>query len=185
MRYAQQVTAFPAGITTGSTWDTSLMYARGYALGMLNYHKKVWFQWLTQDFRSRIKSTRSSRTIRSRRWTTWKDPSCTKFSKKSIQNWYSKQGGRNWEGFSNDPYLSGVAMANVRTPPTDLLPFWLVSADYQRHASSWCTGVREALQSVLTPNQTPPRTDNCQLEMNRNSTATLKVQILMIALIMR
>ena len=33
VRYAQQVTAFPAGITTGSTWDTSLMYARGNALG--------------------------------------------------------------------------------------------------------------------------------------------------------
>jgi hypothetical protein len=24
------------------------------------------------------------------------------------------QAGRNWEGFSNDPYLSGVGMANVR-----------------------------------------------------------------------
>lgn len=34
VRYAQQVTAFPAGITVGSTWDTSLMYQRGYALGM-------------------------------------------------------------------------------------------------------------------------------------------------------
>lgn len=33
VRYAQQVTAFPAGITTGSTWDTQLIYARGYALG--------------------------------------------------------------------------------------------------------------------------------------------------------
>lgn len=34
MRYAQQVTAFPASITTGSTWDTSLFYAFGNALGM-------------------------------------------------------------------------------------------------------------------------------------------------------
>jgi len=34
VRYAEQVTAFPAGITTGSTWDTGLMYARGNALGM-------------------------------------------------------------------------------------------------------------------------------------------------------
>lgn len=33
VRYALDVTAFPAGITTGSTWDTSLMYARGNALG--------------------------------------------------------------------------------------------------------------------------------------------------------
>jgi beta-glucosidase len=34
VRYALDVTAFPAGITTGSTWDPSLMYARGNALGM-------------------------------------------------------------------------------------------------------------------------------------------------------
>ncbi len=27
------VTAFPAGITTGATWDKDLMYARGVALG--------------------------------------------------------------------------------------------------------------------------------------------------------
>lgn len=33
VRYAQQVTAFPAGITTGATWDTSLFYAFGNALG--------------------------------------------------------------------------------------------------------------------------------------------------------
>jgi beta-glucosidase len=33
IRYAQQVTAFPSGIQTGSTWDTNLMYARGLALG--------------------------------------------------------------------------------------------------------------------------------------------------------
>ena len=39
MRYAEQVTAFPAGITTGSTWDTALMYARGNALGMSKYSK--------------------------------------------------------------------------------------------------------------------------------------------------
>jgi hypothetical protein len=40
VRYAQQVTAFPAGITTGATWDTALMYARGYALGMFCYSKR-------------------------------------------------------------------------------------------------------------------------------------------------
>jgi beta-glucosidase-like glycosyl hydrolase len=32
---APGVTAFPAGITTGSTWDTALMYARGNALGII------------------------------------------------------------------------------------------------------------------------------------------------------
>lgn len=42
MRYAQQVTAFPAGITTGSTWDTALMYAFGNALGMI-----LFGSWIT------------------------------------------------------------------------------------------------------------------------------------------
>lgn len=33
------------------------------------------------------------------------------------------QGGRNWEGFSNDPYLSGIAMAHVScTPP--IIQLW-------------------------------------------------------------
>lgn len=30
---ADNVTAFPAGITTGATWDKALMYARGVAMG--------------------------------------------------------------------------------------------------------------------------------------------------------
>jgi hypothetical protein len=33
VRYAGSVTAFPAGIMAGSTWDTQLMYDRGFALG--------------------------------------------------------------------------------------------------------------------------------------------------------
>jgi beta-glucosidase len=33
VRLADNVTAFPAGITTGATWDKSLMYARAVALG--------------------------------------------------------------------------------------------------------------------------------------------------------
>ncbi|KAB8292162.1 hypothetical protein EYC80_007905 [Monilinia laxa] len=79
VRYAQQVTAFPAGITTGSTWDTGLMYARGYALGAeakaLGIHNQL-------------------------------GPVAGPLGKIPV-------GGRNWEGFSNDPYLSGVAMANT------------------------------------------------------------------------
>jgi len=77
VRYAQQVTAFPAGITTGSTWDTSLMYARGNALGAeakaLGVHVQL-------------------------------GPVGGPLGK-------IPAAGRNWEGFSNDPYLSGVAMA--------------------------------------------------------------------------
>ncbi|KAM3074898.1 hypothetical protein ACMFMG_008308 [Clarireedia jacksonii] len=79
VRYAQQVTAFPAGITTGSTWDTSLMYARGYAIGQeskaLGVHNQL-------------------------------GPVAGPLGKIPVA-------GRNWEGFSNDPYLSGEAMRNT------------------------------------------------------------------------
>ena len=33
MRLTDNVTVFPAGITTGATWDKSLMYRRGVAMG--------------------------------------------------------------------------------------------------------------------------------------------------------
>lgn len=36
VRYAQGVTAFPAGIQAASTWDTDLIYTRGNALGRLS-----------------------------------------------------------------------------------------------------------------------------------------------------
>ncbi|RDL36358.1 Glycoside hydrolase [Venustampulla echinocandica] len=79
IRYAQQVTAFPAGITTGSTWDPSLMYARGYAIGEeakgLGVHVQL-------------------------------GPVAGPLGK-------IPTGGRNWEGFAADPYLSGIAMAET------------------------------------------------------------------------
>ncbi|KAI9786306.1 MAG: hypothetical protein M1816_008047 [Peltula sp. TS41687] len=34
LRFADHITAFPAGITTGATWDRDLMYKRGRALGL-------------------------------------------------------------------------------------------------------------------------------------------------------
>ncbi|RFU35213.1 hypothetical protein B7463_g1094, partial [Scytalidium lignicola] len=79
VRYAQQVTAFPAGITTGSTWDTELMYARGNALGTESKGLGVHVQL---------------------------GPVAGPLGKIPVA-------GRNWEGFSVDPYLSGVAMANT------------------------------------------------------------------------
>jgi beta-glucosidase len=33
LRYAHNITAFPAGITIGATWNRELMQARGFALG--------------------------------------------------------------------------------------------------------------------------------------------------------
>ncbi|KAL2059938.1 hypothetical protein VTL71DRAFT_10093 [Oculimacula yallundae] len=78
VRYAQQVTAFPAGITTGATWDTGLFYAFGNALGAESKGLGIHVQL---------------------------GPVAGPLGK-------IPTGGRNWEGFSNDPYLSGVAMAN-------------------------------------------------------------------------
>lgn len=33
VRFADWVSAFPAGMTTAATWDRNLMYQRGYAMG--------------------------------------------------------------------------------------------------------------------------------------------------------
>ncbi|PMD37755.1 glycoside hydrolase family 3 protein [Hyaloscypha variabilis F] len=79
VRYAPGITAFPAGITTGSTWDTALMYARGNALGTESKALGVHVQL---------------------------GPVGGPLGK-------IPEGGRNWEGFSNDPYLAGVAMAQT------------------------------------------------------------------------
>ena len=76
IRYANPVTAFPAGINAGATWDRSLLYARGAAMGEeakgLGVHVQL-------------------------------GPAAGPLGK-------NPDGGRNWEGFSVDPYLSGVGM---------------------------------------------------------------------------
>jgi len=75
VRYAPAVTAFPAGITTGSTWDTSLMYARGNALGMFQFHGRgdVPLNWIMN--RHGIESARCSCSAGTRSWTAWQNPS--------------------------------------------------------------------------------------------------------------
>ncbi|KAJ5664696.1 hypothetical protein N7462_011509 [Penicillium macrosclerotiorum] len=76
IRFANPVTAFPAGINAGATWDRSLMYARGAAMGAEAKGLGVNVQL---------------------------GPVAGPLGK-------NPDGGRNWEGFSVDPYLSGVAM---------------------------------------------------------------------------
>jgi beta-glucosidase len=75
-RYANPVTAMPAGTNAGMTWDRSLMNQRGAAMGAefkgLGIHVQL-------------------------------GPVAGPLGK-------IPQGGRGWEGFSNDPYLSGIAM---------------------------------------------------------------------------
>jgi hypothetical protein len=75
VRYAPGVTAFPAGITTGSTWDTSLMYARGNALGMFHFQRRedIPLKWIMN--RHGIESAWSSCSAGTRSWTAWENPS--------------------------------------------------------------------------------------------------------------
>lgn len=76
IRFANPVTAFPAGINAGATWDRGLMHARGVAMGAeakgLGIHVQL-------------------------------GPATGPLGK-------NPDGGRNWEGFSVDPYLTGVGM---------------------------------------------------------------------------
>lgn len=79
VRYAQNASAFPAGIQAAATWDRQLMRERGAALGeeakALGVHVQL-------------------------------GPVTGGLGKIA-------QGGRNWEGFSPDPYLAGVAMGET------------------------------------------------------------------------
>ncbi|KAJ9668105.1 hypothetical protein H2201_001911 [Coniosporium apollinis] len=76
IRFAKGVTAFPAGIQAGSTWDINLIRERGKAMGEeargLGIHVLL-------------------------------APVAGPLGKIA-------RGGRNWEGFAADPYLSGIAM---------------------------------------------------------------------------
>ncbi|KAF3011311.1 hypothetical protein E8E14_002020 [Neopestalotiopsis sp. 37M] len=76
IRVADLATLFPAGVTTGATWDRDLIYARGLAMG--------------EEFRAK-----GSHVILG--------PVAGPLGRHPL-------GGRNWEGFAVDPYLSGVAM---------------------------------------------------------------------------
>ncbi|KAG9234413.1 putative beta-glucosidase L [Amylocarpus encephaloides] len=79
VRYAQNVSAFPAGIMAGSTWDVDLIRERGVAMG--EEAKGLGIHVLLGPVSGPL----------------GKNP----------------RGGRNWEGFSNDPYLAGIAMAET------------------------------------------------------------------------
>lgn len=76
IRYANPVTAFPAGTNAGLTWDRSLINQRGVALGAESKGLGVNVQL---------------------------GPVAGPLGK-------IPEGGRGWEGFATDPYLSGAAM---------------------------------------------------------------------------
>lgn len=79
VRSAASITAFPAGIQAGATWDRALMRERGRALG--EETKALGIHVILGPVAGPL----------------------GQFA----------QGGRNWEGFANDPYLSGEATAQT------------------------------------------------------------------------
>ncbi|KAF3916655.1 Beta-glucosidase [Dactylellina cionopaga] len=81
VRYASGVTAFPAGIHLGATWDRDLMRQHGVAMG--------------EEFRGKG----------------------VNIALAPVSGALGKipQAGRNWEGYSNDPYLAGAGMTEVIT----------------------------------------------------------------------
>jgi beta-glucosidase len=81
VRYAQNVSAFPAGIMAVSTWDRDLLNTRGAAMG--DEAKTLGVNLLL-------------------------GPVSGPLGKIPV-------GGRNWEGFSPDPYLAGIAMQETIT----------------------------------------------------------------------
>nr|ATQ35960.1 beta-glucosidase [Talaromyces piceae] len=79
IRFADQITAFPAGLTTAATWNRTLFQERGYAVGKEARGKGV---------------------------NVLLGPSMGPLG-------IAPAGGRNWEGFSPDPVLSGIAAADT------------------------------------------------------------------------
>ncbi|KAK3900965.1 beta-glucosidase [Staphylotrichum tortipilum] len=76
IRVADYASVFPAGVSAAASWDRTLMYERGLAMG--------------QEFRGKGAHVMLG-------------PVAGPLGR-------SAYAGRNWEGFSPDPYLTGVAM---------------------------------------------------------------------------
>ncbi|KAK6537809.1 hypothetical protein TWF694_010714 [Orbilia ellipsospora] len=79
LRFADNATAFPAGLTVAATWNRDLMYKRGEAHGTEARGKGV---------------------------NILLGPALGPLGKHPA-------GGRNWEGFSPDPYLTGICAAQT------------------------------------------------------------------------
>ena len=79
IRFADYVSAFPAGGTVAASWDRSEFYRRGYQMGSEHRDKGVDVQL---------------------------GPVVGPLGR-------NPKGGRNWEGFSPDPVLSGVAVTET------------------------------------------------------------------------
>ena len=76
VRFADYVSAFPAGVTIGATWDRNLFHLRGHDMGVEHREKGIDVQL---------------------------GPAIGPIGRHPA-------GGRNWEGFSPDPVLSGIGV---------------------------------------------------------------------------
>ena len=114
VRYANPVTAFPAGTNAGLTWDRTLMNQRGAAIGAESKGLGVNVQ-LGPVAGPLGKGAH------------------VMLGPVSGPLGRSAYAGRNWEGFSSDPYLSGVAMIETIT-------------GMQSSGTQACAKVRKSLQ---------------------------------------
>lgn len=102
IRQVSYASVFPAGVSVAATWDAGLMYQRGMALGqefvgkganiMLGYGR---FFLYAADFAF------------------FEGAKNLSFRPVAGPLGRSALGGRNWEGFSPDPYLTGVAFSQT------------------------------------------------------------------------
>ncbi|KAJ5908376.1 hypothetical protein N7495_001058 [Penicillium taxi] len=110
IRFVNPVTAFPAGVNTGATWDRTLIYERGHAIGTEAKGLGINVQL---------------------------GPVAGPLGK-------NPDGGRNWEGFAIDPYLSGIAMEETIQGMQD--------AGVQACAKHWLGNEQEHNRETMTSN---------------------------------
>jgi beta-glucosidase len=113
IRVADYASVFSAGVSAGATWDRSIMYERGHAMGV--------------EFKAKGAQVLLG-------------PVAGPLGR-------SAYAGRNWEGFSSDPYLSGVAMEETITGHQD--------AGVQACAKHWVGNEQETQRNpVYSTNNT-------------------------------
>jgi beta-glucosidase len=119
IRVADYASVFSAGVSAGATWDKSIMYERGLAMG--------------REFKGKGAHVALG-------------PVAGPLGR-------SAYAGRNWEGFSSDPYLSGVAMEETITGIQD--------AGVQACAKHWVGNEQETQRNpVYSKNVTTAKTSN-------------------------
>lgn len=119
LRFADNATAFPAGVTVGATWSRALLHARGAAHGEEARGKGIHVLL---------------------------GPCVGPLGRMPA-------GGRNWEGFSADPYLAGVAAAEtIRGMQSEGVMATIkhfVANEQEHFRQAWEWGLPNALSSNI------------------------------------